>query len=277
MAGSRTVAYSVGMIRMIPLLSVLVCTPALAVICKTVDDAGNVTYSDVPAGECQQRVRLPEPSTYAPRPVASQPRASAGPSSFTGYESVEISSPENNGTVRSNEEKVAVALQVVPGLEEEHKVRWVLDGMQINPPADSLSATLSGVRRGTHSLSAQILNARNVVVHQTPTISFTLRKDSVLFNQDDAAGDDGNGGNGNGNGEPTPPSYGSQNFRSDSSAQDAYDSTQRNPNTFANDAAAPDYRGEATPSDFFDNAPAPVSTTPGQTNPAFTPNYNTRP
>jgi hypothetical protein len=143
-----------------------------------------VTYSDVPEQECQDRVRVQQSNTYEPVPVAgsesAEPDVQTPVEPFTGYVSATISQPASDGTVRSNEGRVPVSLDLQPVLQPGHKVRWVLDGIQIQPSFDVSSAVLTGVERGTHSLSAQVLGEQGAVLYSAGPVSFTLRKASAI-------------------------------------------------------------------------------------------------
>jgi len=154
---------------------------AQAVICKAVDSEGVVSYSDVPAAECQKAVNLPPNSTYAPRQLP----ASIGNSStveeqvekpFTGYESVRIVQPEPDGTVRSNEGKVPVAIALRPGLQQGHRVVLSIDGKAVDGDFDGLAIELSGVERGTHSLRAKLIDEAGKALIESEAVNFTLRQ-----------------------------------------------------------------------------------------------------
>ncbi len=245
--------------------------PSLAVICKTVDPQGGVTYSDVPEQECQNRVSLPKSTTYKPVPVGAAGTGGSevtGEEAFNGYVSASISQPANNGTVRSEEGRVAVSLEIEPGLQPGHMVRWILDGIQIQPAFDAPSAVLTGVDRGTHSLAAQILDESGRVLRSVSRIRFTLRKESLL------------GGDGDEPATPPPPSYDSGDFKAKVPDEPPYPSDEPAENTFDTDPSAPGespaYQGTTTPPGFYRNTPPPISTTPGQTNPAFKPNFSVK-
>ncbi len=164
-------------------LALLAAAPAGAVICKHIDDQGQVSYSDVPADKCQHRIKLPEYSHYAPRPLA-VPGGRAAPGgpkakAVTAYTRMRIQSPADNGTVRSNEGKVPVQLDLEPALQKGHLVLWRVDGSPAGRPLASTSAVLTGVERGTHALSAQIVDANARVIDNAAAIHFTLHKESV--------------------------------------------------------------------------------------------------
>lgn len=208
---------------------------ALAVICKTVDADGVVGYTDVPAAECAQPIKLPDYSRYAPRPIQPQRPANA---EATGsavrverYRSLGIVQPAAGATVRSNEGRVPVSLALQPALQQGHAIRLLLDGRAIGGSFDSLAIELAGIDRGTHSLQAGVIDASGRPLIESAAVRFTLRK--IGLNDPANAP------------EPTPP------------VPPDYKPDYDNPSG-----------GDYTP------APAPVPSTPGRTNPAFTPKYN---
>lgn len=237
-------------------LVVLSCLPALAsaVICKTIDEDGVVTYSSVPLAKCENVVRLPGYSSYAPQPVGrtSGGSANTSPPAFAGYTSIRFSQPASGATVRSNEGQVAVSVAVEPALQAGHRLELILDGRPVSGSFDGLNVQLSGVERGTHSLQAVIRDDAGTQRIRSSTIRFTLRKRGLF---DGAA-------------QPTPP-----------------DETPKPPPGFAasgqpadySDGSPPDY---GTPdADYTPDAPNytppanPITSTPGRTNPAFAPSY----
>lgn len=171
--------------KLIPILLLSISLPVHAVICKTVNQKGEVSYSDLPADECQQRVKLPEYSTYQPRvPQSIRSSTQKGESDeqpFSGYTGVKIAQPAANGTVRSNEGKVPVSVTMQPVLQPKHKVRFFLDSVLIQPDFTSQSGTLTGVERGTHSVYAVVVDESGTSLGQTAPSSFTLRQASKLF------------------------------------------------------------------------------------------------
>jgi hypothetical protein len=182
------------------LLGLALCSPpALAVICKTVDADGVVSYSEVPASECPEVVKLPEYSSYTPRPLpptirderSEEPPVAA--EGFSGYSKIAIVAPEQDGTVRDNEGKVMVTIALEPPLQDDHQVRLFIDGQQVPGNFEATTVELSGVERGTHQLAAEVVDARGSMMLRSDDVSFTLRRVGLL----DGAG-------GRGPGIPTP-------------------------------------------------------------------------
>ena len=121
--GSR-LHYANGMTRQALLALILVPGMAHAVICKTVDSEGVVSYTNVPAVTCPDPVKLPKYSTFEALPVPasatrseSEVEESADKARFERYESIKIIQPEAAGVVRSNEGNVSVSIALEPGLQ----------------------------------------------------------------------------------------------------------------------------------------------------------------
>ena len=231
--------YANGMVKAIVLSALLLPGVAAAVICKTVEPDGTVSYADVPAAECNSPVKLPPYSRYAPRqPAAPREQTSSATgtqvSDFAGYQSARIVQPESNGTVRNNEGMVPVVMVTEPALQPGHKVEYRLDGKKIEGSFTGTSVVLNNVDRGTHTVTARIVDPTGVSLIEAPGVRFTLRRTGL-------------------NDRPAEPSL---------PVEPAPDSSPGNGSAFT-PPAAPGYRPPAGP------APA----TPGATNPAFAPRY----
>jgi hypothetical protein len=184
---------------LLSLLGLALCSsPALAVICKTIDADGVVSYSEVPASECPEVVKLPEYSSYTPRPLPATIRDEGSEEpvateEFSGYTKIAIVAPEQDGTVRDNEGKVMVNVALEPVLQDNHQVRLFIDGQPVPGNFDGTTIELSGVERGTHQLAVEVLDANGSSLLRSDDVSFTLRRVGLL----DGAG-------GGGPGIPTP-------------------------------------------------------------------------
>ena len=185
------------MIKTIVLIAMLLIAGFVSAgVYKWVDKDGNIHYSDTapPHGQAQE-LELPETSRYKPRVLPSKtPQAGsvqAQPDSGeaekpTSYPTVEIVQPENAGTVRSNQGDVTVEVQLDPALAEGHVLAFVLDGEAIPDKVASTSFQIKSVDRGTHSLVATVQDEQGKELGRSSTISFTLRKTSLLERGDAA-------------------------------------------------------------------------------------------
>lgn len=184
------------MVRIIAIAIALLPAAAGAVICKTVDADGVVSYSEMPAAVCDNPVNLPEYSSYKPR-IPQQPRetrpvpdagSETGADAFGGYESLEITEPVQDGTVRDNSGKLTVVLALTPTLQPDHRVRLSVDGQAVSGNFDGLAIELSGVDRGVHRLQATVVDAAGRQLIQSQAVEFTMRQASRIGRPQPRAG-----------------------------------------------------------------------------------------
>lgn len=181
------------------ILFALLLLPGLAqaVICKTVGADGVVSFTNVPASECPQASRMPE---YAPRtPQVERAGAvdtgvSARQVKFAGYESIEIVSPEDGGTIRSNEGRVPVRIELTPALQANHFVTAYLDGKAFRGRYGSSAVELTNVERGVHALRVKVSDSKGRTMIESGTISFMLHMKGIeskdVITVDPVTGDD---------------------------------------------------------------------------------------
>jgi hypothetical protein len=165
---------------------------------------------------------------------------------FERYQSMSIVQPEQNGTVRSNEGSVAVSIALQPPLQQGHVVKVFLDGRAVSGEFDGPAIELGGVARGTHSLRASVVDSSGKRLIEAATVRFTLRKLGLndVANQPKP--------------EPEQPIE-----------RPPYAPTG-SPDYGA--GKAPDYNAPAQGGNYAPNS-APISSTPGKTNPAFAPKF----
>jgi len=75
-----------------------------------------------------------------------------------------------------------VNLQLQPAFVPERgdKIQLYLDGLPAGVPMPQLSFMLENLDRGTHKLSAVVLNASGEVIAQSETTTFHLQRTSLL-------------------------------------------------------------------------------------------------
>ena len=165
-------------------------TPSLltAEIYKTRDEQGNVTFSDVPTKDLSEIVKLSKTSQFpAPQSAHTSTPQSASridddeglETEATAYSSISISSPGPEEAIRENSGHITVTVRSEPRLSPGHTYTLTLDGQ---PAGDSLDGTfaLENVDRGTHILSARIVNQNQSVITQSAEITFHMLRFSAL-------------------------------------------------------------------------------------------------
>ena len=110
-------------------LPLLICLLPAAVLAQTVyesKDKEGPVFSDTPSPGAQQ-VDLPPPNVIdTPTPVQQQSQPAA-----SGYTSITILSPHDQGTVHTNTGRFQVNLALNPALQGGNAIRVSLDGSQL--------------------------------------------------------------------------------------------------------------------------------------------------
>ena len=149
---------------------------------------GNIEYTDTPTNN-SQKVDVPAVNTTgraSPAPTSQTRPANnastavaAAQSSPNAYTSFEIVSPKAEETIQ-NQQVVAVQLKVEPNLNEGDKIQLILDNQPAGTPTPTMYQELPNVPRGTHTLSAEIINSQNQVIKQTATITIYIHLNSTI-------------------------------------------------------------------------------------------------
>lgn len=166
------------------LLMGLLAVPAWASqpVWKWVDGDGVTHYSDRPVpGATRVEIYVgnsdsrpaPLPSI---RPNAPTPPVDTGPS----YRSFAIGKPVNDQNFVNTGGQVAVNVRLDPALQPGHQLILFLDGRQVEGlPRGATQFDLKEVPRGTHTVSAQIVDGRGTRLQETAAVTFHVRQQSI--------------------------------------------------------------------------------------------------
>ncbi len=136
-------------------------TAAAEQIFRSVDENGNVVFSDTPPAQSRgaEPVDLPEMNEYpSQRPVYRQGETSETPPvAAPRYAEVKVVSPHNDEAIRNNAGSVHVEISSDPVLAPGHTLQLIMDGEVIAANTTG-SFDLSYVDRGTHRLEARIID-----------------------------------------------------------------------------------------------------------------------
>jgi hypothetical protein len=181
LAGS--VGYSKTMRILILILLCMVAASASAKIFKHVDKDGNITYTDVPASTEDKAVQSQPMTTFKPPPISTSGTGNQADQKQTGtsYDSLRITSPENNAVIRANSGMITVDVQSLPGLDVEAGHRYVIlvDG-QPKQSSQSNQISVSDLSRGSHSFTAQIEDKDNKVLASSNAVQIDILRTSIL-------------------------------------------------------------------------------------------------
>lgn len=152
-----------------------------AEIYRSVDQDGNVVYSDQP-GQGGKKVQLPEISTYEPKPIPpgtlTPTPAEAAPAAPAPK--LRFVQPGADETIFDNQGNLDVALRVEPPLKPDQRLALQLDGGTPTEIGTS-SYHYSGLDRGTHTLQAWVVGHSGEPVGEQTSVTFHLRQASKLF------------------------------------------------------------------------------------------------
>lgn len=165
-------------------------------IYRTVDENGNVVFTDVPPKSNEQgaAVKLGDSNSFTPPPGENrQPTGRSveewldGDSGDSdqepaagGYASLKVASPANDAAVRDNAGNVTVTASVEPELASDHVMQLYLDGT-LRQSGPTTSFQLTNLDRGSHDVELRIVDqGGNVLASSGPSV-FHLQRRSVLL------------------------------------------------------------------------------------------------
>lgn len=185
--------------RKIPMLAVLcllgfgMAATTQAAIYRTVDEEGNVVFTDVPPrpGEPGQAVDIKQPNSF--EPSASGNRISLedwargqgdedderNPGEVR-YSALRITSPANDEALRDNAGNVTVRAHLEPDLATGHALQLYLDGTLSQTGPDT-TFQLSNVDRGTHSVELRVVDGSGATLINSQPAVFHLQRRSVIL------------------------------------------------------------------------------------------------
>jgi hypothetical protein len=166
----------------------LVAFVCCAEIFKSTDSQGNVIYSDTPMGAQSERVELPDQNAEpAPANVTTIPvvkNATPGeetsnlPPENKPYTKFTIVTPGNLSTLQ-NQPIIFVEVEVDPPLQKGDKIQIYLDGNPVTPAQDSTHFEFVRPDRGTHQLSAKLLDDKQRIINETSSYTIYVHQTHV--------------------------------------------------------------------------------------------------
>jgi hypothetical protein len=161
----------------------LAAVTAAAEIFKTIDEHGNVVFSDIPPPPSQtsEPVTVNPVNTFnMPVPEVAAPPAEADvPEEVAQYDRLTILAPSNEETVRENAGNVTVAVALTPPLRAGDQLVLYMDGNRSPVRAQGTSFRLENVNRGTHTIGVRVLDDAGRVAAEAETSIFHLQRVSI--------------------------------------------------------------------------------------------------
>lgn len=168
----------------IALILSLVSYNLFAAIYQQTNANGTVTYSDIPLNSSAKQVDMSSGNKITstatnPNTAPTKPNiAPALPTTSTQYTLFNIASPADQASIQ-NQVTIPVTIAIKPDLQPGDKIQLYLDGKAKGAAAASTQFQLSEIDRGTHQLSAAIINSNQQIIKQTNTITFYNHRASI--------------------------------------------------------------------------------------------------
>jgi hypothetical protein len=171
------------------LLLAVACGHAYAQVYKTVDEDGNVVYTDQAPKDGSQPMELPplsvvEAPTYEAIVRPEEEAAEDEGREFSlrqlrnRYKGFAIISPENEQSLWSPQGLITLAWQAPHPLQEGMQVRASMDGEQIGLTNDRV-IPITKLERGAHTLEAVLVDARGRTIATAETVTFFIHQPSI--------------------------------------------------------------------------------------------------
>ncbi len=176
---------------LVMLIVLAVCaSSAQARIYTCKDKAGNTVYSDSPSSELCPEAEEVAPESLPPLieskpllvPRSTNTKANASnQDANSSYQSLAITSPNDQENLRSNEGQVLIAYKVLPELDERggHQYVVILGDKEVYRGKNN-SVALENVDRGDHTVTAKIISPNGQTLISSNTVQFTLHRFSEL-------------------------------------------------------------------------------------------------
>lgn len=169
--------------KILLILFFLSACSTFADVYKSIDAAGNVTYSDAPQNDQAEKIELPQDhagealtttpaenaasteqaSSLEPNPVPNADQTLIVKPEKKPYTQFSISSPANGETLQ-NQPTIKVEISINPPLQEGDMVQIYLDNNAWGPPAHATQFQFTKPDRGTHQISAKLIGNDNTTL-----------------------------------------------------------------------------------------------------------------
>jgi len=166
-----------GNVNKIIITVVLILAPPLqaADVYKTVDEQGNIIFSDKPSPnsemiEVQEPFIVPSLQDYQPGEEASIPTER--------YNEVVITGPKHDETYFRSEGDLVVSVALKPSLSRNDFIVLYLDGKEYQS-GRATSFSLPELDRGTHEVSIAIRDRAGTIIKKSEPVTFHMRQNTV--------------------------------------------------------------------------------------------------
>lgn len=165
-------------------VGVSVSLPSLVLadrVYRWVDEEGIVYFSDQPIKGGEQ-VEIPEIQSYtAFTPTLPPPSVTPEQQEeWHGYDRVQILKPEKESTVRNAKGLVSIEIDILPPLQPEDQIRFLLDGQPVKGLSKATAIFLEDVPRGEHQVQVAIVDKNGDTILTSEPVVFYMQRPIAL-------------------------------------------------------------------------------------------------
>lgn len=97
------------------------------------------------------------------------------------YSTLLIQSPSEGQVIRNTSGNLSVSVSIAPPLQENHRIQVLIDGTTVSAPQQETHFDLTEIYRGTHQLSAQIIDTSdNSIIKTSSPVQVHVKQHSIL-------------------------------------------------------------------------------------------------
>lgn len=171
------------------ILAILVSGAVYAGIYKWTDENGIVHFSDtphpgavpvdlptqdIPAGQSPDGGNVSSGVNKEPPNSDAEQEKNA-----RGYTLLGISEPKNEATIRNNQGYIPVIIEINPELKQGDLLQIIFDAEPLGKPQASMIFALNNVKRGSHTIAVEALDADGNVLNTSDEITIYMQRPRV--------------------------------------------------------------------------------------------------
>ena len=166
-------------------LCILLIAPAVQAeqtIYQVVDENGHITYTDKPPVAGKESTSTVSLSTInISVPPAKRDRKQAPPAEPERSYDASVTSPPENTTIPMGPGNFSVDGQVSPKLTDGDQLQLMINGTAVGEPQKEARWSLTGVLRGAHDLSIQVVDTQQQMISESRPVRVYVLRPSKLY------------------------------------------------------------------------------------------------
>jgi hypothetical protein len=166
-------------------LCILLISPAVQAeetIYQVVDEHGHITYTDkrpMSGNDSTSTVSLSTINISVP--PAKRDRTQAPPAEPERSYAVSVTSPPENTTIPMGPGNFSVDGEVSPKLTDGDQLQLMMNGTAVGEPQNEARWSLTGVLRGAHDFSIQVVDTQKRVISESRPVRVYVLRPSKLY------------------------------------------------------------------------------------------------